>query len=195
MRLGGDTLAALQRVVAAGIHASVYMVVTRENVRELVQVHALVKSLGADFDFWPVNDSPDHYLRTPEDHSRWKAARAALSGADPQIAARRAYYETALQYHGEGLGPVRCLGLVDQYGVTYDGRLLPCCVWGGEGLTVGNVFETPLTELWTHPEVQRYREGLFHEGCTVGCFNHSLYELEQSTGQSFRPDGSPAAAR
>ena len=60
--------------------------------------------------------------------------------------------------------------------------------------SVGNVFETPLTELWTHPEVQRYREGLFHEGCSVGCFNHSLYELEQSTGRSFSPEEDPAAA-
>ena len=171
------------------------MVVTRENVRELPQVYAMVKEWGADFDFWPVNDAPEHYLQTDQDRSRWKAAISALAGMDPEIAARRAYYETALQYHGEGLGSVRCLGLVDQYGVTYDGRLLPCCVWGGEGLTVGNVFETPLTELWTHPDVQRYREGLFNEGCTVGCFNHSLYELEQSTGQSFRPDGDPVIAR
>jgi MoaA/NifB/PqqE/SkfB family radical SAM enzyme/glycosyltransferase involved in cell wall biosynthesis len=189
------TIEALKRVLEVGMHASVYMVVTRENVRELPQVHAMVTELGADFDFWPVNDAPEHYLRSPEDRSRWKAALAALSAIDPQIAARRAYYETALDYHADGLGAVRCLGLVDQYGVTYDGRFLPCCVWGGEGLTVGNVFETPLTELWTRPEVQRYREGLFHEGCTAGCFNHSLYEFEQSTGQSFRPDGSLAAAR
>jgi MoaA/NifB/PqqE/SkfB family radical SAM enzyme/glycosyltransferase involved in cell wall biosynthesis len=190
-----QTLTAVQRVLEAGIHVSVYMVVTRENVRELPQVYALVKGIGADFDFWPVNDAPEHYLRTAEDQSRWKAALAVLAGMDPQIAARRAYYETALDYHGQGLGAVRCLGLVDQFGVTYDGRFLPCCVWGGEGLAVGNVFETPLTELWTHPDVQRYREGLFHEGCTVGCFNHSLYELEQSTGQSFRPDGDSTPVR
>jgi len=189
------TLAALQRVLEAGIHASVYMVVTRENVHELPQVHAMVKDLGADFDFWPVNDAPDHYLKTPEDRARWKAALAALAAGDPQIAARRAYYETALDYHGEGLGPVRCLGLVDQYGVTFDGRFLPCCVWGGEGLEVGNVFETPLTELWTRPDVQRYRESLFHEGCSAGCFNHSLYEFEQSTGLSFRSGGDSSAVR
>ena len=50
---------------------------------------------------WPVNDAPEHYLRTAEDRSRWKAALAVLAGMDPQIAARRAYYETALDYHGE----------------------------------------------------------------------------------------------
>ena len=63
--------------------------------------------------------------------------------------------------------------------------LLPCCVWGGEGLSVGNVFETPLTELWESPEVQAAREGLYHQGCDAGCFNHSLYEFTRSTGESF----------
>ena len=181
-----QTLNAVRRVIEAGIHASIYMVVTRENVRELPRVHALARALGASFDFWPVNDAPAHYLRTPEDRARWQAALAAIALVDEEVAAKHAYYETALEYHDGDLGAVRCLGLIDQYGVTYDGRFLPCCVWGGEGLTVGNVFETPLTELWTRPDVQQHREKLFHNGCSVGCFNHSLYEFEQSTGQSFR---------
>jgi MoaA/NifB/PqqE/SkfB family radical SAM enzyme len=76
--------------------------------------------------------------------------------------------------------------LVDQYGVTYKGELLPCCVWGAEGLSAGNVFETPLSELWASPGVQKQREGLYKKGCTEGCFNHSLYEFTTSTGESFR---------
>jgi hypothetical protein len=51
---------------------------------------------------------------------------------------------------------------------------------------VGNVFDTPLAELWTHPEVQAARQRLFHDGCVAGCFNHSLYEFTHSTGLSFR---------
>jgi len=81
---------------------------------------------------------------------------------------------------------VRCLGLVDQYGVTYTGDLIPCCVWGKEGLVVGNVFETPLPQLWESPEVQASRERLWGEGCGEGCFNHSLYELLVSTGEPFQ---------
>jgi hypothetical protein len=59
-------------------------------------------------------------------------------------------------------------------------------VWGGDGLKVGNVFQTPLGELWRSPEVQGHREKLWGVGCTAGCYNHSLYELVASTGQSHR---------
>ena len=81
---------------------------------------------------------------------------------------------------------MRCLGLVDQYGVTFEGDLLPCCVWGGEGLRVGNVFQRPLRELWRSPEVQSFRERMFRDGCAAGCYNHSLYEFTASTGLSHR---------
>jgi radical SAM protein with 4Fe4S-binding SPASM domain len=80
---------------------------------------------------------------------------------------------------------MRCLGLIDQYGITYDGWLLPCCVWGKDDLRVGNVFETPLRTLWKSTEVQKYRTDLYERGCDVGCFNHSLYEFSASTGEDF----------
>ena len=70
--------------------------------------------------------------------------------------------------------------------MTYEGDLLPCCVWGADGLKAGNVFETPLSDLWTSQKVQDQREGMYSKGCTEGCFNHSLYEFTRSTGESFR---------
>ena len=92
-----------------------------------------------------------------------------------------------MAYHSHRLEgrSVRCLGFVEQYGVTYDGSFLPCCVWGKEELQMGNVFQTSLRELWFSPEIQAYRKKLYQEGCTVGCFNHSLYEFMESTGQHF----------
>lgn len=180
------TMAALERALAAGIAASVYFVVTRENVTELTTIHDQVKAMGARFDFWPVNDAPALTLVSDEDRAHFRAAVAHIAASDDEVAARRAYYEDGLAYHAGARSPMRCLGFVDQYGVTYDGRLLPCCVWGGEGLTVGNVFERPLRELWWSPEVQGFREGMFTQGCDVGCFNHSLYEFSTSTGLSFR---------
>ncbi len=98
---------------------------------------------------------------------------------------RRLFDEQALSYHRGEIGTVRCLGLVDQYGVTFRGDLLPCCVWGGESLKVGNVFETPLSELWTSPQVQAHRVGLVGQGCAEDCFNHSLYEFTRSTKEAF----------
>jgi len=181
------TWRALTRVIADGkLDTCVYFVVTRENVRELVAVWEQVRAAGARFDFWPVNDAPDLYLRSDEDRAAWTDAVTTIARRDTDVAARAHYYREGLNYHAGETGPVRCLGLVDQYGVTFEGDLLPCCVWGGDGLKVGNVFETPLDTLWWSPEVQAHREGMFHAGCTAGCYNHSLYEFNQSTGLSHR---------
>lgn len=198
------TWAAIRRTLdegrAQGVGVSVYFVVTARNVRELVPVWEQVRALGGGasrvgFDFWPVNLDPqmkitgkpeELLLLRPEDQQAWREAVAHIAAHDPEIAARRAYYEEALGYHEGASGPVRCLGLIDQYGVTYAGDLLPCCVWGGDGLKVGNVFERPLTDLWDSPAVQQHRERMYRDGCTAGCYNHSLYEFGISTGESHR---------
>jgi MoaA/NifB/PqqE/SkfB family radical SAM enzyme len=182
------TWAAIERVRQVGITTSVYSVATNENVGELVAIYERAKALGCGYDFWPVNDAEDLYITTPQDRETWAEAVAHIAAAEPAVAGRRAFYTEGLDYHAGELpgGAVRCLGLVDQYGVTYEGDLLPCCVWGGEGLKVGNVFETPLTELWRSPSVQNYRQRLYTGGCTAGCFNHSLYEFTDSTGEPFR---------
>jgi MoaA/NifB/PqqE/SkfB family radical SAM enzyme len=168
------------------VDTAVYFTVTNQNVRELVEVYERVTAAGARFDFWPVNDAPDLYLRSDEDRAAWLDALGVLATRDAEVARKAHYYAEALRYHAGEAGPVRCLGLVDQYGVTYAGDLLPCCVWGGEGLKVGNVFSTPLPHLWRSPAVQGHREALWAKGCTAGCYNHSLYELVASTGESHR---------
>lgn len=187
------TWSALERVVAqsragGGLDPCVYFTVTRENVGELVAVWKMVRAAGARFDFWPVNDAPDLYLRA-EDAPVWQAAVAEIAAGDAGVAARAHYYAEALGYHRGESGPVRCLGFIDQYGVRFDGSFLPCCVWGGEGLVAGNVFQTPLSELWASPEVQARREKMYSQGCSVGCYNHSLYEFGASTGLSHRVGG------
>lgn len=181
------TWAQLVRTIHDGrVDTAVYFTVTNQNVHELVEVYDRVRAAGARFDFWPVNDAPELYLTREEDKAAWLQALETLAGRDVEVARKAHYYAESLRYHAGETGPVRCLGLVDQFGVTYRGDLLPCCVWGGEGLKVGNVFQTPLGELWRSPEVQRYRERLWGVGCTAGCYNHSLYELVESTGQSHR---------
>jgi MoaA/NifB/PqqE/SkfB family radical SAM enzyme/glycosyltransferase involved in cell wall biosynthesis len=182
-----QTVRALGRVKdEAGITTSVYFTVTNQNVHELVPVFELSRQLRAGFDFWPVNDAPQLTLTDDAHTALYRDAVAHIGAAAPEVAARRRYYDEGLRYHAGVKTPVRCLGLIDQYGVTFEGALLPCCVWGGDGLAVGNVFETPLSTLWRSPEVQARRGSLFAEGCTVGCFNHSLYEFTRSTGLGFR---------
>lgn len=185
------TLKGLNKVREAGrIGISVYFVVTNENVRELTEVYDQTKAWGVGFDFWPVNDAEDLYLRSASDKKAYNKAVDHIAQNDPDVAARKHFYAVGLDYHKAGLKAVRCLGLIDQYGVTYTGDLMPCCVWGAEGLVAGNVFETPLSELWVSESVQQQRQGLYKSGCDEGCFNHSLYEFTKSTGESFRLDSS-----
>ena len=121
----------------------------------------------------------------PFEGCAWRAAVAHIAARSVEMKERRLFDTEALRYHEGGVGTVRCLGLVDQYGVTFRGELLPCCVWGGESLRVGNVFETPLRELWRSEEVQRHRLKLYGAGCDEDCFNHSLYEFTRSTKEPF----------
>ncbi len=181
-----QTVQALQRTRGAGIAASVYFTATRSNVHELLSVAKLARDAGARFDFWPVNDAPELAMTTPEARQAWEQAVQELSRQDPEVASKAPYLLAGAAYHAGTQVPMRCLGLVDQFGVKYTGEFLPCCVWGGEGLTLGNVFETPLRTLWTAPEVQQFRESMFERGCSTGCYNHSLYEFQQSTGLDFR---------
>ena len=186
------TLAALERCLAAGIACSVYFTVTHDNVAELIPVWERVVAAGARFDFWPVNDAPALALRGADDRALFAAAIDRIGAHDSEVAGRRAYYLHGLDYHAGDVAPVRCLGLIDQYGVKYSGELLPCCVWGAEGVVVGNVFEQGLAALWASPEVVAARARMMGEGCTEGCYNHSLYEFSQSTGLPFRVEPAPA---
>ena len=181
-----QTVAALARTRAHGLPASVYFTATRDNVGELLDVWKLAREHGARFDFWPVNDAPELAMTTPAARSAWQHAIETIAAVDPEVASKAAYLLAGTDYHAGQTVPVRCLGLVDQFGVKYTGEFIPCCVWEGDGLVLGNVFETPLSELWNAPDVQRFRTDMFDEGCGAGCYNHSLYEFQQSTRLDFR---------
>lgn len=182
------TIAAIKRVRAElSVSCSIYFVATNENVHQLIDVFELACSLGCSFDFWPVNDAPELYITKPKDVQKWEEAVSYIANRSQKVYNNRAFYHDGMRYHArlqEGK-PVRCLGLIDQYGITYDGWLLPCCVWGKDELRVGNVLETPLRTLWKSVKVQAHRTSLYSTGCSAGCFNHSLYEFSASTGESF----------
>jgi MoaA/NifB/PqqE/SkfB family radical SAM enzyme len=183
-----QTVSAIKRVQnETKIDTSIYFVATNANVHELIPVYKLSKELDARFDFWPVNDAPEMAINTVEEQQYWRDAVALISKAEPDVAKRSQFYKDAMSYHAGALDgqSLRCLGLVDQYGIDYEGNLIPCCVWEKEGLIIGNVMEKPLREWWVDPKVQNARHQLVDTGCDAGCFNHSLYEFTDSTGLSF----------
>ena len=167
------------------IPCSVYFVATKTNVHQLWDVYQLTKEMGVDFDFWPVNDAPELYIREPNERELWIDTVQRIMQDNPKYRSREQFYVDSLRYHMEdtSVQMSRCLGFVEQYGVTYTGDFLPCCVWNGTGLVQGNVFATSLKELWNSPKIQEYRRNMVEHGCAVGCFNHSLYEYQVATAR------------
>ena len=167
------------------IAMNVYFVVTRHNVHELTAVYDRTRAGGADFDFWPVNGHPDLGISDDEGRAAYRAAVDHILSQEPERESHTAYYEYGLDYLGGRRDSVRCLGLVEQFGVDQAGRVVPCCVWGIEDLSVGNILEAPLTELLTSARSREVREKILGEGCHDRCFNHSLYEFEQAMDLPF----------
>ena len=167
------------------IAMNVYFVVTRHNVQELTAVYDRSRAAGAAFDFWPVNGHPELGITDDEGRAAYRAAVEHILSREPERMSHTAYYEYGLDYLGGLRDSVRCLGLVEQFGVDQAGRVVPCCVWGIEDLSVGNIQETPLVELLTSARSREVREKILGEGCHDRCFNHSLYEFEQAMGLPF----------
>lgn len=179
------TLQGIKLLQRHGIPTNIYFVVTGQNVGELVPVYELAQSLGCGFDFWPVNDAHQLYLITPEHRSLYRQAIDTLAARDPAVAAKRDYYYAGLDYHAGWDKHLRCLGLIEQFGVNLQGELVPCCVWDNTDLTVGSLKEHGLASLWFGEQAQTRRRQIFEQGCHNRCFNHSLYEFQLSTGLSF----------
>ena len=159
------TVEAMLRVKSEStITCSVYCTVTNQNVHQLANLHNLTMEWGVEFDFWPVNDAPDLYLNTSVHHDQWNRAVEIITKRNPEYTHRKSFYEDALKYHNlDPIRNIRCLGFVDQYGITYKGDLLPCCVWDGRGLIKGNVFQDSLKDLWFSDTIQRYRKEMVEE--------------------------------
>ena len=105
-------------------------------------LYQVCQALGAELDFWPVNDAPDLYLTSDEHKGMWTNQVEMIINDNSAYADRRSFYADSLKYHAnQSIDNIRCLGFVEQYGVTYEGDFLPCCVWNGKGLVKGNVFD------------------------------------------------------
>ncbi len=175
---------ALELLREHGVETHVHFVVTNRNVADLLAVSDLARDKGAVFDFWPVNDAKALFLRDERTRQVYRQAVETLAEREPRHAERLSYYLRGLDYHAGKVRAARCLGLVDQFGVTVDGALLPCCVWGHRDLVIGDLAREPLLDVWTGERARAFRRRLVTSGCTVGCYNHSLHAFEQATGLS-----------
>ena len=59
----------------------------------------------------------------------------------------------------DGGADVFCYGLADHFGILADGSVVPCCLDSEGTITLGNVHETPLSEILSSPRAVAIREG------------------------------------
>lgn len=177
------TIEALRASTA--IHLNVYFVVTNENVQDLVPVYDMTVQKGIGFDFWPVNGYPHLYFDEGELRTQYEAAVTHIAQTHEGVRGRLDYYRYGLEYMAGKRDHLRCLGLLEQFGVNHEGQLVPCCVWDQKRLQVGSALDEPLDQLFYSERAQQLREQIFNEGCVDQCFNHSLYEFQQATSLSF----------
>lgn len=66
----------------------------------------------------------------------------------------------------EGDSRVFCHGLGDHFGILCDGRVIPCCLDKEGDITLGNIFETPLSEILASERAVKIREGFMRRCAT-----------------------------
>lgn len=181
-----ETMAAVTELQErTDIHLNIYFVVTNQNVGDLVQIHDFAQERSIGFDFWPVNGYPHLYVTEGEHKQTYLSAVEEIGTRNPEVAGRMDYYQYGIEYMEGRRDHVRCLGLIEQFGVNHEGQLVPCCVWDQKGLQVGSALEEPLDQLFYSQRAQDLREQVFGTGCLDQCFNHSLYEFQEATGLPF----------
>lgn len=181
-----ETMAAISELQdTTDIHLNIYFVVTNQNVQDLVAIHDFAQERAIGFDFWPVNGYPHLYVTEGEHKEAYLAAIAEIGTRNDEVRDRMDYYRYGIEYMEGRRDHVRCLGLIEQFGVNHEGQLVPCCVWDQKGLQVGSALDEPLDQLFYSERAQAMREEVFGTGCLDQCFNHSLYEFQQATGLPF----------
>ena len=61
---------------------------------------------------------------------------------------------------------VFCYGLGDHFGILVDGSVIPCCLDHEGDITLGNIFESPISEILSSERARAIREG-FEKRCAV----------------------------
>ena len=57
---------------------------------------------------------------------------------------------------------VFCYGLRDHFGILCDGSVVPCCMDSDGVITLGNVFDQPLSEILDSPRARAMVDGFEH---------------------------------
>lgn len=75
----------------------------------------------------------------------------------------------------------RCLGMQQMLGILSDGRVVPCCLDSKAQCCLGNIFETPLSDILQSDRVKAIQTGFQNHKVVEQLCQHCSYRLRFST--------------
>ena len=187
----GLAMEGLNALISSGLDAnlSVNFVVTKENVSDLEEIYNYFYKRNIPVGFWPVNNQPHLYLQKESEKKIFLDFVNKLRSERKISEELYRYYIEGLRYFSGRKMNVRCLGLVESFGVDVEGDILPCCVWDNKKyFTLGNAIKDDLETLWHSKEFYETRKRIFCHGCN-NCYNVCLSDFNKITGKSFCVNG------
>jgi hypothetical protein len=162
---------------------------TKRNLSQLEKVYAWSRERNIFFDFWPVNYCRELYINRNGDYRKLSKFTKRLKN-NAEIRRGKYYFfkKLPLYLRDDIRLKVRCLGLSRHLGVDVNGDIKPCCVWGKDKANLGNAITDDITLLWNSRRYRDVRRDIFYNGCSEGCYNHSLHEFMTITGHDFIVD-------
>lgn len=148
------------------------MVLTSENMEDVIPVFNLSQKLGVYFNLNPVQGEVNFGLKDEKLVQKYFKIIKNLKYKDYRLRKNWEYYKLVPQYYTTEKIKVRCSGLSISFGVDVNGSLKPCCVWD-QPFKIGNLLEEPLEVLWNSPQARQIRFRLFQGNCPSSCFNIS----------------------
>lgn len=69
-------------------------------------------------------------------------------------------FEWPSESEAEAMSTGKCHGLIDQIGILCDGTVVPCCLDSEGEIALGNLFQSPLSEILNNTRAQAMEKGL-----------------------------------
>lgn len=168
----------------AKINVAVNFVITNRNIYEINEVSEYFSRQGIPISFFPVINQPDLYIRQDQEKKIYTGFIKKLAKERKISSSLRQYYLNIPDYFEGKSSKVRCLGLVNDFGIDVEGNVLPCCVWDNKDASLGNVLQSDLEIIWSSGAFHQKRQGIFNGGCP-GCYNPSVCEFSKMTGLNY----------
>lgn len=162
----------------------VNMVVTKQNVSEIIKVYNFAKEYNATFFFWPVNDVESLYMNE-QNVEEYRNAIEYICAKENCSKSMYKFLIKGIDYHLGKIKRFRCPAFLSTVNIYYDGEVMPCCVWGAKELSVGNIKERGLVELLSSDKAKQIVREIFQNGCYNRCYNSMLPEFSELTGEDF----------